>query len=252
MPAYNEGHHIYRNIKETCEVLQRSGCPFEVILVNDGSSDETLSEALRAARDMKPVEVISLEKNAGKGHALKEGFTHATGDYVVFLDSDLDLHPNQLTQMLRLMDQNGADVIIGSKHHPSSRLNYPFSRKVFSRVYAFMLKVMFGLPLRDTQTGLKVFRKETLSEVFPRVLCKRYAFDVELLANAHRAGFRVMETPVVLDYRREMMWGRIRAKDVYYMGLDTMAIFYRMHIIRYYGRPLARQGDSVRRKAINQ
>lgn len=234
MPAYNESEHIRRNISETHAVFTRTKCRFEIIVVDDGSSDDTYSEALKAAADHPDVKVVHYTLNNGKGNALKEGFKSATGDYVVFLDSDLDLHPLQLHTLFKVMRNKRADVVIGSKHHPKSRLEYPLARKVISRVYALALKVLFNLPLRDTQTGLKVFDYQVLKKVFPKVLCKRYAYDLELLVNAHRLGYRVVESPVVLNFRRPRKWGRIGLRDLYLTGIDTIAIFYRMHILRYY------------------
>lgn len=234
MPAYNESAHIYRNINETCEVFKKTKCRFEIIVVDDGSKDSTFEEAVRASKEHDNVKVVHYSSNNGKGNALKEGFKAVTGDYTVFLDSDLDLHPSQLHTLFRIMRDRKADVVIGSKHHPSSRLDYPAVRKLISRVYALMLKVLFNLPLRDTQTGLKVFDTGTLKRVFPKVLCKRYAYDLELLVNANRLGYKVVEAPVVLDFKRPRKWGRIGFTDLYLTGIDTMAIFYRLKILRYY------------------
>lgn len=238
MPAYNESGHIYGNIRETWRVLSRTKCSFEIVVVDDGSTDSTFEEARRAARDLDngpgAVKVVRYGLNSGKGGALKEGFRSVTGDYVVFLDSDLDLHPSQLHGLFKTMRNRRADVVIGSKHHPDSKLDYPGYRKFISRTYALILKVLFNLPLRDTQTGLKVFDYRVLERVFPRVLCKRYAYDLEILVNADRLGYRVVEAPVVLNFRRPMKFGRIGFGDLYATGMDTLAIFYRMHILRYY------------------
>jgi glycosyltransferase involved in cell wall biosynthesis len=234
MPAYNESGHIFTNVRETCRVFGKAKCDFEIIVVDDGSTDDTYSEARRAADELDSVKVVHYPHNNGKGNALKEGFRSATGDYVVFLDSDLDLHPAQLHGLFRVMRNRRADVVIGSKHHPDSKLDYPGYRKFISRVYALVLKVLFNLPLRDTQTGLKVFDYEVLARVFPKVLCKRYAYDLELLVNANHLGYRVAEAPVVLNFRRPRRWGRIGMGDIYLTGIDTLAIFYRLHILRYY------------------
>ncbi|GMR04829.1 MAG: glycosyltransferase family 2 protein [Thermodesulfobacteriota bacterium] len=229
MPAYNEGHHIYQNIKETHRVFKKSKCGFEVILVDDGSVDDTYAEAEKAARDLSGTIPVNIARNRGKGNALKEGFLRSTGDLILFLDADLDLHPEQLSSVFRIMRDEKADVIVGSKYHPQSDIHYPFSRKVLSKTYASILKVLFDLPLRDTQTGMKVFRREVLDEVFPLVMCKGFAFDIELLTNAHNMGYKVVEAPVTLHNRREMQWGRITVKDMYRMWLDTMGIYYRVN-----------------------
>lgn len=234
MPAFNESGHIYKNIIETHCVFNRTKCRFEIIVVDDGSTDSTREEAVKASKLHDNIRVVHYALNNGKGNALKEGFRHATGNYVVFLDSDLDLHPLQLHTLFRIMRNKRAHVVIGSKHHPKSRLEYPVVRKVISRAYALILKALFNLPLRDTQTGLKVFNYEVLCKVFPKVLSKRYAYDLEILVNANRLGYRVVEAPVVLNFRRPRKWGRIGLNDLYSTGMDTLAIFYRLRILKYY------------------
>ena len=193
-PAYNRHPTVYH---ETCD---NRGQTRPGLVADDGSTDGTCDEACRG-RLVDSVIVVHYSLNNGKGNALKEGFKHATGDYVVFLDSDLDLHPSQLHLLFRVMRNNRADVVIGSKHHPKSRLEYPFARKVISRVYALILKALFNLPLRDTQTGLKVFNLEVLKKVFPKVLCKN-----ELLVNANH-----LDKVAVLNFRA-VKWGRIGLK----------------------------------------
>lgn len=234
MPAFNESAHIRRNVHETCRVFDRTRRDFEVVVVDDGSTDDTFEEASRASAQLPNVKVVRYADNNGKGSALKEGFRHVTGDYVVFLDSDLDLHPSQLHRLFRVMRDTRASVVIGSKHHPRSTLKYPLGRKVISRVYALMLRALFNLPLRDTQTGIKVFNHEVLARVFPKVLCKRFAYDLELLVNANRLGYKVAEAPVVLNFRRPRKWGRIGLGAMYSTGMDTLAIFYRLRILKYY------------------
>ena len=236
MPAHNEGKHIYSNIEETVKVFRKARCSFEIILVDDGSNDNTLSEAKKAARRHSGIIVVKNSDNNGKGNAIKKGFGYAKGDFVVFLDSDLDLHPEQLHTLFKIMRDKQAEVIIGSKRHPKSELNYPMMRKIVSNIYAFILLILFRLPLKDTQTGLKIFKYEVLEKIFPMILCKRFAFDVEVLANAHRLGYKIVESPVKINFRRGIKWGRMGFKDLYFAGMDTLAIFYRMYILRYYDR----------------
>ena len=235
MPSYNEGAHIRKNVVETWETLEKVwGDSFEIIVVDDGSSDNTHAEALAASNMRSRVKVVHYADNRGKGGALKEGFSNAAGDYIVFLDADLDLHPSQIPALFKVMEESGAQVVIGSKHHPSSALKYPAHRRIISRVYATALKLLFKLPVRDTQTGIKIFKAEVLKRIFPKVVCARYAYDLEILANAHRLGYTIAETPIVLNFQRVAKWGRIRTRDLYLAGMDTLAIFYRMYFTRHY------------------
>jgi glycosyltransferase involved in cell wall biosynthesis len=236
MPAYNEARHIARNLLETVDTLQAAGHDFEVIVVDDGSPDKTYIEAAKLlSSHPEVVRVVHYQVNQGKGNALMCGSWFARGEIVVFLDADMDLHPSQLEGFFAVLDREKADVVIGSKRHRLSQVDYPFSRRCISFVYYSLIRLLFGLPVKDTQTGIKVFRREVLDRVFPRVLAKRFAFDIEVLANAHRMGYRIVDAPVKLDFRRGT-FGRIGTRDIMNITLDTLAIFYRMHILRYYDR----------------
>ncbi len=236
MPAHNEGNRIYENLIKTYKVLRRTFTAHEIILVSDGSKDNTASEARRASAVADTIKVVDYDRNAGKGNALKTGFSHVNGELVAFLDADLDIHPRQIQTLFHTMDKMHADVVVGSKYHPASKLNTPKRRKLISLIYRIILFILFRLPLRDTQAGLKLFKTEVLKKVFPKVMCKRFAFDVELLANAHHIGYKVSECPIVLKFRREMRWGNIKFETLYSTGMDTLAIFYRMYILRYYDK----------------
>ena len=235
MPAYNESKFIVNNILETVDTLAAFKYDFEVIVVDDGSPDNTYQEALKARLEHpERVRIVRYDENQGKGNALICGTRYATGEVVVFLDADMDLHPIQLPTLLEIMAAQGADFVIGSKRHPLSRVDYPPIRRLYSTIYYFIVRLLFGLPVRDTQTGLKVVRMEVLRNVFPRILVKRFAFDLEMLTNAHRLGYRIAEAPVTLEFRRVL--GRINWRDAWSVLLDTAAIYYRMHIRHYYDR----------------
>lgn len=234
MPAYNEGRAIRANLLAVDRLMRSFKLPYEIIVVDDGSGDWTFEEAKKGAKGMRHVTVKRNEVNQGKGWALKEAFRLARGQWIVFMDSDLDLDPAQLKLFFDIQKKDGADVVIGSKRHPDSKLDYPFKRRVISAGYFFLVKLLFRLPLRDTQTGLKLFRAEVLKTVFPKVLIKRYAFDLEVLVLAHHYGFQISEAPVIVKYRGK--FGHIGASSIFNIFWDTMAVFYRLYIKRYYDR----------------
>lgn len=242
MPAYNEGPRIFDNIVETVRTMEGICQSYELIVVDDGSKDNTHEEALRAAARFPNVQAVRYTNNGGKGNALKYGFRYVTGDLVAFLDADLDLHPRQLKTLLEYMQKYNADVVIGSKRHKLSQIDYPLQRKVLSTGYSLLIKALFDLSVKDTQTGLKLFKREVLEEVFPRVLVKRYAFDLELLVNVRQRGYRIVEAPIILSFQRK--FGRIGFKDIEPIAIDTAAIFYRLRILKYYDSP-----DTNERKA---
>ena len=233
MPAYNEGQRIGLSLRATHKVMTKLGRPFEIVVVDDGSGDWTQEEATKAARSLSGVKVKRSEVNQGKGWALKEGFRLTQGKWVVFLDSDLDIDPAQVALFFDIQKRDGVDVVIGSKRHPDTKLNYPPLRRFLSAGYFFLVKLMFGLPLRDTQTGLKLFKAEVLKKAFPKVLIKRYAFDLELLVIAHHYGFSISEAPVIVNFQGK--FGHIGLKAVFNIFWDTAAVFYRLRIRRSYG-----------------
>lgn len=237
MPAYNEAEYIEQNVRETIDTLSKISSNFEVIVVDDGSADRTHIAAARV-KNAHPelVNVVRYSGNEGKGNALMCGCRYATGDFVVFLDADMDLHPSQLSGFFQIMCDSNADAVIGSKWHKNSLVVYPALRKLYSFGYFALVRLLFGLPLRDTQTGLKVFRADSLTETLPWLLAKRFAFDIELLANMHRRGMKIESSPVTLSFTRTL--GRIKIKHVFQMIVDTFAIFYRMKICKYYDRPV--------------
>jgi len=233
MPAFNESEFIVGNLRETVQTFAAFDANFEVILVDDGSHDNTYLHALRVlVEHPERVRVLRYDVNQGKGNALMAGALAAKGAYVVFLDADMDLHPSQLPIFFEIMSEKGADAVIGSKRHPQSQIVYPLLRRIYSAGYYTLVRLLFGLPLRDTQTGLKVFRAGVLSDVLPRVLAKRFAFDIEMLSIAHHLGYRIVDAPVVLGFNRT--YGRINYKEVWRIFLDTLAIFYRLRLLRYY------------------
>jgi len=236
MPAYNEAHSIAENVCETVETMQSAGIDFEIVVIDDGSMDGTHAAASSAVRTWPDhVRIVRCARNEGKGNALICGASYSRGDYVAFLDADMDLHPEQLRTFLAIMEARNADAVIGSKFHPRSKVEYPPVRRVYSFFYYMLVRALFGLPLRDTQTGIKLFKRPVLERVLPRVLVKRFAFDLELLANVHHFGYQIVEAPVTVNFRR--LSSRVRLRAVWNVFLDTMAIFYRMRILRYYDRP---------------
>lgn len=234
MPAYNEGRHLAANVRETLEVMEALGETYEIIVVDDGSPDATAEVMRRVAQESPRVRAVFLEQNQGKGYALRAGFGASLGELIFFLDADLDLHPKQFKVLHQIMQSSGAQVVIGSKRHPQTVSNYPWRRRLVSAVYFFLVKLLFGLPIKDTQTGIKLFQRQVLEKAFPKVLVKKYAFDLELLVLANHYGFGIAEAPVVVDYKAK--FGHIGLSAIFNTWWDTMAVWYRLYILHYYDR----------------
>jgi len=226
MPAYNEGAVIASSIQRVARALE--GKDYEIVVVDDGSPDDTSARASQAAGENSRVRVICYQPNRGKGYALKQGFANATGELVAFLDADADLHPGQLLTLWDVMKREHADVVIGSKRHRDSKLNYPLARRVVSWGYFTMAHFLFGLPVHDTQTGIKLFRREVLEQVLPQLEIKGFAFDLELLVAIHLYGYSIAEAPVILDFGAgatpplELLAASLN------VAVDTLRVFYRV------------------------
>lgn len=198
VPAYNEERDVREALTRLIAVLDEIALPYEVLLVSDGSSDDTVSEAQRV--DAPEISVLEYTPNRGKGHAIRYAWERCSGRYVAFIDADLDLHPDGIRSLLDLIRTGGADAAVGSKIHPASNVVYPRMRRFQSHVFRAIVRARFKLDVSDTQTGLKVFRREVLDTVMPLLESDGYALDLELLVFANDHGFDVVEGPIELDY----------------------------------------------------
>jgi len=229
MPAYNEGKGLENAVKTTMKELK--GLDYEIIIINDGSKDNTREIAKMLCESYKNVKLVSYSQNRGKGYALKKGFEKSNGDIIVFFDSDLDIPPSQIRRFLKALN-NGYDVVIGSKYLPGARVDYSKKRRLFSILYRTLVKALLKLDVSDTQVGLKAFKREVLEKAFSKILVKKYAFDVELLTVINMYGYRIHEIPIKIEHN--IFNSSINYKEIARMFIDTMAIFYRKNILHYY------------------
>lgn len=241
VPAYNEEKVIVETISVLASYLAAEFPDFEIIVVSDGSHDRTYQLARRLGSER--IRVFEYRPNQGKGHALRYGVGKARGELVVFYDSGLNFPPSQIGEFLSVLEENNSDLVIGSKRHLESEVDYPFGRKVVSFLAQVLVKILFNLNVTDTQVGLKAFRAEVLDKVMPRVLVKRYAFDVELLALSQHYGFRITEAPVKLDLNFSTA---ATPSSILETLADTLAVFYRLHILNFYDRSESERARMIR------
>ncbi len=241
MPVYNLADTIAQNLVQTGELFASHGVRAELIPVDDGSTDGT-AEILRGfsgrtfGGDGVIVRPVVCAHNGGKGAALRAGFEASTGEYVMLLDGDLDIHPKQTPYFFEEMVTKAADIVVGSKRHPKSVVQYPWHRWFVSGCYFTLVRLFVGLPITDTQTGMKLFKRQVLGDALDRMLVKTYAFDLELLAIAASRGAKIAEAPVVIRFGNK--FGALKPRTVFQMAKDTLAVFYRLRLLRYYAKCL--------------
>lgn len=234
VPAYRQENSIVKNINSLRKILDQFPFEYEMIVVVDGMEDKTFERAQKVRQPN--IKIISYEKNHGKGYAVRKGALLARGDVVGFIDAGMDIDPAGISMLLSHMVWYDADIIVGSKLHPVSQVQYPFWRKVLSWGFRNVIKFLFGFRVRDTQVGLKLFRSEVVKEVFPRLVIKQFAFDVEVLALAYALGFkRIYEAPVKLVFNgNSSITSKSLWRTIFYMLLDIAGVYYRLKIIHYY------------------
>lgn len=199
VPVFNEAPAIERNLDLLLDEVEGHFSNFEVIVVSDGSTDGTNSKILSFQHPgMKPVLV---EKNVGKGNAIRAGFARATGDFILFIDGGMEIHPKEIRIFMGLMALYQCDIVIGSKRHPQSKVHYPSHRRILSWVFQKLIRALFQVDVTDTQVGIKLFRRPVIDAILPHLEINRYGFDLEILSLAKMMGFGyVLEAPIRMDY----------------------------------------------------
>src|SRR3989344_5041400 len=233
IPIYKQEQSIIKNLRSIKRVLDKIRYNHEIITVVDGIIDRSLEKIKRAG--IQDVRTIGYMQNQGKSHAIRLGMKAAKGDYVMFIDSGVEIDPNGISMLLEHMEWYEADVIVGSKRHPASFVKYSLLRRVLSFGYYSIVNLLFGIKVNDTQAGIKIFRKKVLEKILPRLVEKQFAGDLEMLVVADSMGFkRIYEAPIKLDYTLGKMTSAATMRSILGILVDTLAIFYRKNILKYY------------------
>ncbi len=255
VPVYKQEKSIQKNIQQILDALDTTPYTFEIIPVVDGTNLDKTLEISKKVKDPR-VKPVGYAENRGKGYAVRYGMKKAEGEIVTFLDGGMDIDPQGIIMLLEHMRWYEADIIIGSKLHSASLVEYPLQRKILTYGYYLLVKILFGLKVRDTQTGLKAFKRSVLEKVLPRLLVKQFAFDIEILAVANRLGYKkIFDAPVKvdLDFRNSsiQVFG---SNGILPMLLDTLAIWYRLNVLHYYeeGYQKSRVYDKVLGMFVNR
>jgi len=202
IPAYNESARIRTTIEKILGHIQRRDWNAEVLVVNDGSTDDTPQIVQTYAADNPVLHLIDNPGNRGKGYSVRNGMLHACGEVILFSDADLS-SPIEEADKLFAAVQGGVDVAMGSRwlRRELQTQRQPLYRQLFGRVFNLALRILLGLHYQDTQCGFKAFSRRAVQSIFPLQHIERWGFDPEILYLAQRFGFRIEEVPVKWAHR---------------------------------------------------
>jgi glycosyltransferase involved in cell wall biosynthesis len=197
IPAYNESGRIPNTLESVVRCIRAHGWAAEVLVVNDGSRDNTAEIVRRFAQQAPEVRLLENPGNRGKGYSVRHGMMEAQGDVVMFTDSDLSA-PIEEAERLFAAIEEGADIAIGSRWMESGRQTHrqPLYRQFFGRCFNLVTRMVMNLPFADTQCGFKAFKRDAAQTVFQLQTIERWGFDPEILFIAIKRGFKVVEVPV--------------------------------------------------------
>jgi len=201
IPAYNEEKLIGLTISKFVSFLDKQNFSWEIIVVDDGSSDNT-SEIVESVKNPK-ISLIRLEKNQGKGGALKIGFQRATGEYQIFSDADLSVPIETITPFLKALKDY--DVVIASRRVKGAqiKLHQPWFRENMGRIFTSLTQILIGSKVADFTCGFKGFTRISAQEIFGRSLISRWAYDAEIVFLAEKYDLRVLQYPAAWENRKD-------------------------------------------------
>jgi glycosyltransferase involved in cell wall biosynthesis len=227
IPAFNEETRITSGLDQVLAFVAQRGWNAEVIVVNDGSRDRTADIVRDYAHRHPHVRLLENPGNRGKGYSVRNGVLHSVGDLVLFTDADLSAPIEQATKLIAEIDA-GADVAIGSRWiRPETMTErQPILRQIAGRLYNIVNRLLLGLPYRDTQCGLKAFKKKAAHDVFSRQKIERWGFDPEILFIARKCKYKIAEVPVI--------WAHDDRSKINPL-LDGIKMFVEVLRIRWYG-----------------
>ncbi len=194
IPAYNEASRIVPTIKRIAEYFAAKKMAYEILVVDDGSSDNTAQIIQSMADSNENIRLIRLDKNQGKGNAVKKGVMNSWGEMVYFTDADLSTPIEEIEKFLPEFPKY--DIVIGSRAMRGSQVDTVWYRRIPGKLFNGVVTSICGLDFADTQCGAKMFRKDPAQEIFPRIKTAGFAFDVEILYVAKILGYKIKEVPI--------------------------------------------------------
>ena len=232
IPTFNEENNASRMLKNLTEKLDKANLKYEIILVNDGSKDNTLYVLKQLKDSYSNIKIISYDENKGKGYAVRSGILESEGEIVMYIDGDLDISPDIIPEYIEQL--KNYDIVIGSKRVSNADVKDSISRKILSKAFSIIVKIGMNLKIKDTQVGLKIGDGKQMRKIFKILSINGFAFDVELLTIAALLKLKIKEMPIELNLTRPFSF--IHATKMFF---DTMKIMYNRRIGNIYQKKLS-------------
>jgi dolichyl-phosphate beta-glucosyltransferase len=197
VPAYNESARLGSSLEKILAYVQKRGWRAEILVVNDGSRDNTTEIARSYERLYGAVRLIENPGNCGKGYSVRNGMLHASGERLLFTDADLSSPIEESEKLFAALDA-GAEVAMGSRwlQRELQKVRQPMYRQFLGRLFNFVLRMILGVKYKDTQCGFKAFTRNAADVIFPRQQIERWGFDPEILYLAKKFHLKIAEVPV--------------------------------------------------------
>lgn len=230
VPAYEEGNVIHKSLSNLVSMLNSLGVNYEIMVVDDGSTDNTLDEIKKIEKRCSRISHITYPENKGKGNALKRGVEKVSGEYICFLDADSEIDLNKFKNFIDVARDAPADIVVGTKYHKFSKNKFPLYRKFLGNGYRYFNKILFNLSISDTQTGLKLFKKKVIKDIIKITTLTGFAFDLELLVIANKLSYSCYELPVSVNFTNS----DIGLGDIFDIAKDTLKVAIKLYFSRRY------------------
>jgi dolichyl-phosphate beta-glucosyltransferase len=218
VPAYNENKRINEFLTELVSFAKRGN--YEIIIVDDGSSDNTIEIVKKITKNFKRTKIISYKPNKGKGYAVKKGLMSAQGDYIIFIDADGSISPSEIPKMTKMLKKY--DVVVGDRSSELSKITQPLVRKFLGIIFNNYINLVFRVNVKDFLCGFKGFRREVARSLFNDLISNRWIFDVEIFYKLRKRNYSLYKMPI--------KW--VHKPDTKIKRLDPIKMFFEALLLR--------------------